>query len=59
MSKTLEISNKEGWREGFDAEEMTEDGGLKKGVDDFGEENDSPSEDKESDAEWSDEENIS
>ncbi|MBI5401283.1 hypothetical protein HZB05_00425, partial [Candidatus Wolfebacteria bacterium] len=47
------------WREGFDAEEMTEDGGLKKGVDDFGEENDSPSEDKESDAEWSDEENIS
>lgn len=58
MSKTLEISNKKSWGEGFDAEEIAESGDSKKGVDDFGEESDSPSEDKESNAE-SEEDNIS
>ena len=59
MSKTLEISNKKSWGEGFDAEEVAEGGDSKKGVDDFGEESDPPSKDKESDTEWSEEDNIS
>lgn len=57
----MKISNKKSWGEGFDTEEIAEGGDSKKGVDDFGEESDSPSKDKdkELDAEWSEEDNIS